>query len=215
MNKTVIVLGTARSGTSLLAGILHKLGVNLDPVIEGNEDNPKGGFENPLFISLTTKITKDLKAGKNRELLKKQYENEIKSAIEIYRDHEIWGWKSALTHFCIDFFLPYIENPYIFAIFRNPLANAFSLIEHWKRHCIGEMEIKESLGHVMESNIVLSLAIRELIPKETFQAFFQYEEIIKIIKDELWYDLNKIISILGLKDLNDETTKDLENFIWK
>ena len=43
--KTVIVLGNARSGTSITAGMLKILGVGMDSRINPNPFNPKGDFE--------------------------------------------------------------------------------------------------------------------------------------------------------------------------
>ncbi|RLG70056.1 MAG: sulfotransferase family protein, partial [Candidatus Iainarchaeum archaeon] len=50
--KTVVILAPGRSGTSLLAGILHKLGVDMgDDGEEKSSYNPWGYFENKDFIN--------------------------------------------------------------------------------------------------------------------------------------------------------------------
>ena len=56
MKKTFIVLGTARSGTSMIAGVLHKLGVNMNPIDLGHADNPD-------FVGLSSRITQDIRDG--------------------------------------------------------------------------------------------------------------------------------------------------------
>jgi hypothetical protein len=43
--KTVVVLGEARSGTSVTAGILAILGVDMGSVYFSTKSNPKGSFE--------------------------------------------------------------------------------------------------------------------------------------------------------------------------
>ena len=59
---TVVVLGTHRSGTSLVAGMLHALGVRMGP--PGNDDawiypnwaNPTGQYENPELTDLLHRL---------------------------------------------------------------------------------------------------------------------------------------------------------------
>lgn len=46
LSKCVVVLGAHRSGTSVCAGVLHHLGVNMGTrLLPANEKNPKGFFE--------------------------------------------------------------------------------------------------------------------------------------------------------------------------
>ena len=39
--KTVIILGNARSGTSMVSGIVHHLGINMRPKDNPSVQNPK------------------------------------------------------------------------------------------------------------------------------------------------------------------------------
>ena len=44
--EIIIVLGMHRSGTSLIAGVLHEMGVNMGSnLMKADEYNPKGYFE--------------------------------------------------------------------------------------------------------------------------------------------------------------------------
>ena len=53
MNKTIIVLCMHRSGSSVVAGILSFLGVNMgEDLLPPTEHNPKGYYENPAFTYL-------------------------------------------------------------------------------------------------------------------------------------------------------------------
>lgn len=55
----VVILGCHRSGTSLLTGILQKLGMELSlDLISAKEDNPKGYFESNRIISIHDNILK-------------------------------------------------------------------------------------------------------------------------------------------------------------
>jgi len=60
MNKTVIVLGMHRSGTSMVSGVLNILGVDIGKDLLGNHwSNPLGHFENNDFRNLNTQILKE------------------------------------------------------------------------------------------------------------------------------------------------------------
>ena len=57
--KTVVVLGMHRSGTSMIASILNKLGVSMGKVMLGKTpSNPLGHFEDKDFYNLNRKILK-------------------------------------------------------------------------------------------------------------------------------------------------------------
>ena len=53
MSTCYLVLGTPRSGTSLVSGILHTLGINMgDDLMDGDEMNPAGYFQDWEFEEL-------------------------------------------------------------------------------------------------------------------------------------------------------------------
>ncbi len=55
--RCILVLGTHRTGTSLVAGILHHLGVNMgDEMKPAHPTNPAGHFEDMDFLALNDKV---------------------------------------------------------------------------------------------------------------------------------------------------------------
>ncbi|HET7616681.1 MAG TPA: hypothetical protein VFK27_06925, partial [Bacillales bacterium] len=61
-SKAVVVLGSGRSGTSVLARAINIAGVNLGSTfIKPNPTNPKGFFENGRIVKLHKKICSQLK----------------------------------------------------------------------------------------------------------------------------------------------------------
>ena len=83
--KTIVILGMHRSGTSMLAGILEKLGISMGKsTIEKSINNPFGYFEDYEFLDLNQRILKDASGSwKNPPLrdhillTKEKYEKEV------------------------------------------------------------------------------------------------------------------------------------------
>lgn len=157
--KTVIVLGTARSGTSMTAGILHKIGVEMHPENDPKDrSNPRGGFESAAFNSLTAQAKK---------VRAQEYPHKIaEEAKKLIADRErepAWGWKSALTHFSLPLWLSLTRNPHFVCVWRNPLRNALS----WQRQMANvykqEVPLNKALRTVCESNMALTRGISNTI----------------------------------------------------
>ncbi len=138
MTKTFIVLGMHRSATSLVAGGLKRMGVNMgNKLLGADESNLFGHFEDKKFMELNKKILRKaggswdnppaeaniIKAGK--ELLK-----EIK---ELTNKIGLWGWKDPRTTLTIKCYLPYLENPHFICCFREPseVAKSLRIREGW------------------------------------------------------------------------------------
>ncbi|PJA83645.1 MAG: hypothetical protein CO146_00810 [Candidatus Nealsonbacteria bacterium CG_4_9_14_3_um_filter_37_29] len=141
IKKTVVVLGNAKSGTSVVAGVLYILGVDIGKkFVEADGFNPKGYFEDYDFVNLTDAIFEAAKTNywdfpSHEKLLaqKKNFDSRIRTLIrKKEKDKRIWGWKDPWTNILIDLFLPYLTNPYFIVIFRNPLAIAKSAVTFTK-----------------------------------------------------------------------------------
>lgn len=142
--KTVVVLGVARSGTSVTAGILKIIGVDMGPDVITGSWNPRGDFEDQEFAKLSREILSSIGINyykslptpeKVKEILKKrgEFEDKIKRLIlEKSNNKSIWGWKLPATPLIIELFLPYLINPHFVVVFRNPLKTANSLVRHAK-----------------------------------------------------------------------------------
>jgi len=98
--KTVVLIGNARGGTSVFAGIIHHLGIRVT-------DDPGLTFED-LAINRCL-VDDDLVTFKN-----------------IVKDYDLkypaWGFKYWKTLNHIDKILPLIRNSHIINIFRDPVA---------------------------------------------------------------------------------------------
>ncbi|MDD4455990.1 MAG: hypothetical protein PHC98_00210 [Syntrophotalea acetylenica] len=104
--KTVVVLGVSRGGTSMVSGSLIELGVFMGENISGG-----GSYEDVDFF---TKDTKELRA------------------LVARRDsmHDTWGWKYPHTSEYIAKIAKDLRNPYFVVIFRNIFDVARSFVKH-------------------------------------------------------------------------------------
>jgi len=129
MSRTVIVLGGARSGTSLTAGILHSLGV---PMVTKKgrtcNGNPHSAFEDETMVTWTVQWKKRLDRGDPISLLAQEYQGAIKGWIKQRTSASggMWGWKSAQTHYSIDLVMPCVTEPCFVCVFRNVLHQSIS-----------------------------------------------------------------------------------------
>ncbi len=139
MSKVVIILGMHRSGTSLIAGILHHLGVDMGRHLLGRSwSNPLGHFENIEFLDLNERILKEA-GGSWREPPRKEkilelngkFSEEIRNVIKKNKNN-VWGWKDPRTVLTIDLFINFLENPYFIVCNRNVMDIAKSLYKRDK-----------------------------------------------------------------------------------
>jgi len=193
MKKTVLVLGQARSGTSMTAGLLNILGVNLGHSNNPSSQNPKGAFENVTFNTMTSKMHLDLKADMDSKTFNAKYKIDILDVIRKRNaESDFWGWKSALTHFSLDYWLPHLINPHFVVVTRNPYHNALSWQKHKKEIYKEEVSVDEAIKIICESVVVLISALNKhkTVPK----IYTTYED----IKSQPVMEIVKIGKFLGL-----------------
>jgi predicted CopG family antitoxin len=139
--KTVVVLGTARSGTSIIGGILHILGIDIGKkLVKADKFNPYGYFEDNDFVNLSDTILEAAKSNywqfpcyEKIQQQKEKFNEKIQKLIERKsKNKRIWGWKDPWTSLIIELILPYLINPHFIVIFRDPITTARSMVEFTK-----------------------------------------------------------------------------------
>lgn len=138
----VIVLGMHRSGTSMIAGVLHKLGVSMgdDLVLGEMEENPGGYYEDREFIHINEHILTQAGGGwftlPDPELIEGQaglFQKQIRALIKKRNaQHQFWGWKDPRTALTLPCFLPYLSSPKIVVVRREKESVIKSLVKREK-----------------------------------------------------------------------------------
>lgn len=164
--KSVIVLGQARSGTSMCSGLFSILGVQFadEHPNQGNPQNIKGMFEHIDFAGLDREINDAQLVIEDRSILYRKFYPRALSAMAHYKK-ELWGFKSAMAHWHLEFWLGIVPNPFLVFVFRNPLALAESLQIHIKYHRKEEVNLHSCLGHVIASQSAMYAAMKYPHPK--------------------------------------------------
>jgi len=140
--RTVVVLGLARSGTSVVTGMLKILGVDMGPSIE-DAANPRGSHEDVDFARFHREVFEMTGRGNGywnpppREAilaLRPQVDGSVRELLNRKRaGKSLWGWKHSRTLLTYGLFLPHLVNPHFVLVFRNLLGTALSSVEHTRR----------------------------------------------------------------------------------
>ena len=127
MVKTVVVLGMHRSGTSAVAGMLHKLGVNMgDNLYPPDHGNPQGHFEDIGFMEANTAILRA--AGGEWHNPPSDFQIKVFGAREVGRiidlinerrsHNRVWGFKDPRTCITLPLYLPHLADAFFIVLHR-------------------------------------------------------------------------------------------------
>jgi len=101
-DKTIVVMGVARGGTSMVAGTVRELGIFLgDRLGENHED--------PQFLPFDVDKIREVISRRNDE-------------------HKTWGWKMPHSLQYIEQVQTELRNPHFILVWRNTLATAISQV---------------------------------------------------------------------------------------
>jgi hypothetical protein len=134
-----------RSATSLLAKALSsEINMGKDIQIEPNKTHLYGYYENTDFQKLDHDILKAASIYEGKEpsirnipseesilLQKDHFRDRVKETIKKNED-TLWGWKHPFTTLTIEHYMPYLQNPHIVSIFREPKECANNFVKRSK-----------------------------------------------------------------------------------
>ena len=146
-SKTIIVLGMHRSGTSLLAGLLHKnnivFGEEENFIPKPSQENVKGFYENYLFRRINDRIIEKsgyrIKSWSSHvpEIIKADFitKYKMRKLLKKYSHKYLnWGWKDPRTCLTLKLWLNelnclnMLNSCKILYILRHPYAVANSMV---------------------------------------------------------------------------------------
>ncbi len=182
--RTVVVLGLARSGTSVVTGMLSILGVDMGPSRE-DRANPRGSHEDLDFAKFHKEVFDMAGDGKDywnppsREAvleLGPKLDAAIRALLmKKHHGQSLWGWKHPRSLLTYELFLPYLENPHFVLVFRNALSTALSSVEHTQklRHPLNLQQALR-LAHFYDNEILRFLENHANLPTH----LISYEDVI-------------------------------------
>jgi hypothetical protein len=209
--KEVIILGMHRSGTSMLSGIVERLGIDMGDDQPGRQfSNPMGHYEDGDFLTLNESILATAGGSWNNppaaDLINDQalgfgdrLEQIIRGKFQ-KNENQSWGWKDPRTSLTIQLYFPYLKNPYILWCQRDQAAISNSL---WKRNKITPQQSERLTDHYQ-------LMIGDFIEKhpEIPVLRVSYQDIVN--RPEIW--IWKIADFLEVKP-DESQVANAEEFI--
>lgn len=124
-HRFLIVTGMHRSNTSMLARILGSVGVNFgNQLVDGNESNPYGHFENVPLVRFHEAVL-ELNKSSWRPLRHREYSvskalhNEAERIIDANTESRLWGFKVPHATLLLNYWATYQQAAFVF-IFRHP-----------------------------------------------------------------------------------------------
>ena len=202
MSQVIIIAGMHRSGTSLVASLLQKGGVNIgEKLLGASRGNLRGHFEDADFYEFQEKVLRErgLTFLVTKEFVFEPSPVEIEEARELIRRREgrpLWGWKDPRTSLFLDFWHRLLPNALFLFVFRHPLEVLFSLMRR------GDLE---NLGlEGMESWFVYNRMIRHFVEQHRESTLLchaygvtdQFEDFGRLVMGKLALDLHLDASVL-------------------
>lgn len=98
MQRTYIIAGVERGGTTPVAGAARALGLYLGEGLQRNNEDPRFVHRGP------------------REVIQAIHERDA--------EHSVWGWKFPKAFLDLPLYLEHLRNPHLILVFRDPIAAA-------------------------------------------------------------------------------------------
>jgi hypothetical protein len=134
-----------RSGSSLLAGILHRLGIPMGSdadLQKGQHLNKHGCYEDQWFQSISLNILFESRLLLDISRRLEMDEEQVKAVVAKYRpkiekyvtsrDQKVWGFKDPGLIYHLPHYHEYFENPYYIHLIRNTKDTAGSLYKTFR-----------------------------------------------------------------------------------
>ncbi|MBB3056052.1 sulfotransferase [Mucilaginibacter gotjawali] len=136
-NKTLIILGMHRSGTSLITNWLHKCGLQVgETLMEAGVGNKEGHFEDTEFYKMHMEILRDNNLNEsgiiNQKVnyLSSYHKEKIKGIIRVKNKlFGQWGWKDPRTCLFLKHYRELLPQAYYLVVVRDYHSVVVSLLK--------------------------------------------------------------------------------------
>lgn len=156
--KIILIFGLFRSGTSALAGLIHKGGITMgESLLPADWVNPTGYYEDTFFTDINKRIMAKLGIDRldipypydfqaNKPKIQAEIDDLMKLVDYYAGKYDVWGWKQPQTCFSAHFWIEDLaERADIYKIltFRDINSIAKSIkrsigIEKYKAECLAQ-----------------------------------------------------------------------------
>lgn len=212
MKKSVLVVGTARSGTSLTCGVIDCLGVKMltvEPKPHQLRHNPKGMYELPGLLGFGAKLNKEANQSTNiPEAARNLQEVFDKELFQYAPKKGNWGIKSPTITKGIDLLLYHMPNCHVVFVFRNIVDHAKSFqMFRFKIDGI-KTPLTELMKEIAAHNLTIANKIDELKALGYPVEITTYEH----LRSEPIVEVGRIASFLDI-EVTDEIKEKVMKFV--
>src|SRR5438876_4146763 len=132
------ITGAHRSGTSMVARLLHSCGLDLGPesdLMPPAPDNPDGFWENLSFVAMNDELLNELGGAwdlppRATRFAEKRFDAvraRARLLVSAFSRSKVWGWKDPRNSLTLPFWRTIVPRLRTVIIVRNPLEVAYSL----------------------------------------------------------------------------------------
>lgn len=190
--RTIVVLGVARGGTSLISGLLDLAGIDMGNAILANHEDPEF-----VFHSGDRRV---FHGDRKQEALAKVSEIIAKRNAE----KKVWGWKDPLALHYLGGVADKLRNPYVVLVVRNLVSVALS---EFKRNKLAFSEC--AFLSKQQLTLVEYSLIYEMLAQTHFPTLImEYEKVIKYPEEAV----NELCAFIGQKP-GEEVLQRMKRFI--
>jgi len=132
------ITGAHRSGTSMVARLLHACGLDLGPesdLMPPAPDNPDGFWENLSFVAMNDELLNELGGAwdlppRSTRFIEKRFDEmraKARLLVSAFSRSTVWGWKDPRNSLTLPFWRVIVPKLRTIIVVRNPLEVAYSL----------------------------------------------------------------------------------------
>lgn len=148
VDKTVVILSMAKSGSSFLSSVVNALGIYMGELeyLSLREDEEFHEIEEKFLAY----VNKDYWNPPNREefvKIEEYFKNCMLELITSRSDKRLWGWKNPRTALSIRIWHPYLENPHYIWLRRSMEGTVGALIRRYPKSIRTVREWKEIVDY--------------------------------------------------------------------